>query len=267
MNLRTYRWAWRSGYGSDVPVVLVNGNPETAAVWGPLIAALGRDDVVPLAPPGFGSPLPAGFGGTFDEYVAWLAEGLESLGEPVDLLGHDWGANFTFRVACERPDLLRSWAIDTAGVFAPGYSFPDICHVWQTPGAGEEAIAAWLALDVPTRTSVNESLGMTGDVARVLAEALDETMGRCILTLYRSVPEHVLADLGGRAEDASVRPGLVVVPELDAHTDNESQHRWLADRAGAHLTVLPGMGHWWMLQDPDLAADTLQEFWNRRGRT
>ena len=39
-------------------VVLVHGNPETDAVWGPLVDALGRDDVVRLSPPGFGAPLP-----------------------------------------------------------------------------------------------------------------------------------------------------------------------------------------------------------------
>ncbi|MGH3577685.1 MAG: alpha/beta hydrolase, partial [Mycobacterium sp.] len=31
-------------------VVLVHGNPETADIWGPLIDALGRDDVVCLSP-------------------------------------------------------------------------------------------------------------------------------------------------------------------------------------------------------------------------
>ncbi len=39
-------------------VVLVHGNPETDAIWGPLVDALGRDDVVRLSPPGFGAPLP-----------------------------------------------------------------------------------------------------------------------------------------------------------------------------------------------------------------
>jgi hypothetical protein len=38
---------------STMPVVLVHGNPETDAIWGPLVDALGRDDVVPLSPPGF----------------------------------------------------------------------------------------------------------------------------------------------------------------------------------------------------------------------
>ena len=46
-------------------LVLVHGNPETDAVWSPLVDALGRTDVVRLSPPGFGTPLPIGFPATF----------------------------------------------------------------------------------------------------------------------------------------------------------------------------------------------------------
>ena len=45
-------------------VVLVHGNPETDAVWGPLVRELRRDDVVLLSPPGFGAPAPQGWGAT-----------------------------------------------------------------------------------------------------------------------------------------------------------------------------------------------------------
>jgi pimeloyl-ACP methyl ester carboxylesterase len=243
-------------------VVLVHGNPETQVVWEPLLAALARDDVATLSPPGFGAPVPDGFEATYDDYVAWLAAELEAFADPVDLVGHDWGANFAFRVACEHPELIRSWCVDTAGCFAPDYAFPDVCHVWQTPGAGEDAIAGWLGMDVQSRTAVNESLGMTPAVARQLAAALDAEMGRCILAVYRSVPEGVLAEWGRRASAASARPGLVLIPTEDGHTGDEAGHRWLAERAGARVAVLPGLGHWWMLQDPTAAAGELRRFWS-----
>jgi pimeloyl-ACP methyl ester carboxylesterase len=243
-------------------VVLVHGNPETDAVWAPLVTELARDDVVTLSPPGFGAPVPTGFDATYDEYVSWLTVAVEAMGGPVDLVGHDWGGNFTFRVACERPDLLRSWCLDTAGVFAPDYVFPDVCHRWQTPGAGEEAVAGWLAMGVADRAALNESLGMTPAVAEELAMALDEDMGSCILAVYRSVPEQVLAHWGSRASAASARPGLVLIPTDDGHTGGEPGHRWLAERAGAEVAVLPDLGHWWMLQDPGRAAEALRGFWN-----
>ena len=64
-------------------LVLVNGNPETAAIWSPLITELGRDDTVTLSPPGFGAPLPDGFGATYDDYVAWLTGELDAIGPAI----------------------------------------------------------------------------------------------------------------------------------------------------------------------------------------
>jgi pimeloyl-ACP methyl ester carboxylesterase len=57
---------------SHGPALFVHGNPETSAVWGPLLGELGRDDVVCLSPPGFGAPLPRGFEPTMTGYRDWL---------------------------------------------------------------------------------------------------------------------------------------------------------------------------------------------------
>ena len=46
------------------------------------------------------------------------------------------------RLAMSRPDLIRSWATDIAGCADPDYVWHDLARVWQTPGAGEQAIAA-----------------------------------------------------------------------------------------------------------------------------
>ncbi len=85
---------WRNSLSdpSQTRAVFVHGNPETPAIWGPLLAELQHPDVVTLSPPGFGAPVAEGFGATADEYVAWLASELEKQAGPVDLVGHDWGA-------------------------------------------------------------------------------------------------------------------------------------------------------------------------------
>ena len=51
--------------------VLVNGNPETAAIWDPLCAELDRADVLRLSPPGFGAPIPDGFSCTVPARAWW----------------------------------------------------------------------------------------------------------------------------------------------------------------------------------------------------
>jgi hypothetical protein len=35
-----------------------------------------------------------------------------------------------------------------------------------------------------------------------------------------------------------------------------------ADRAGAKVADLAGLGHWWMLQDPARGAAVLGDFWS-----
>ena len=40
--------------------VFIHGNTETAAIWGPPVWLLSRDDVVLLSPPSFGAPIPVG---------------------------------------------------------------------------------------------------------------------------------------------------------------------------------------------------------------
>lgn len=61
-------------------IVLVHGNPETDAIWGPLVDALQREDVVRLSPPGFGAPLHDGFPATYLAYRDWLEEALRLVG-------------------------------------------------------------------------------------------------------------------------------------------------------------------------------------------
>ncbi|MFF3255961.1 alpha/beta fold hydrolase [Actinacidiphila glaucinigra] len=72
-------------------VVFVHGNPESSAIWDPLVSVLGREDVGLLSPPGFGVPLPNGFGATFLDYRDWLESELAAIEGPIDLVGHDWG--------------------------------------------------------------------------------------------------------------------------------------------------------------------------------
>ena len=176
--------------------VFVHGNPETAAIWGPLVAVLGRDDVVLLSPPGFGAPLPGGFGATFIEYRDWLEGELEKIDGPIDLVGHDWGGGHVVNAVMHRPELVRSWASDVLGLFDPDYVWHDLAQVWQTPGAGEEFVDGMVGADLPSRTESMEALGIPADVAATIAEHQNADMGRAILALYRSATQPAMAEAG-----------------------------------------------------------------------
>jgi pimeloyl-ACP methyl ester carboxylesterase len=244
-----------------MPVVLVHGHPENASVWDELIPCLERADIITLSPPGYGASVPNGYGATADEYRDWLADSLSRVEGPIDLVGHDWGGILTLRIAMERPELVRSWATDCAGVFDPDYVWHDLAQVWQTPGAGEQAVAQILATPLETRAKRYESLGMSKAGAAKLVAAFDETMGRCMLALYRSARQPVLADWGKRLESATAKPGLVLLSTEDHFAGTEAMRRRSAAKTGAQVYVLQGLGHWWMSQDPKRSAATLQEFW------
>ncbi|MBB2989726.1 pimeloyl-ACP methyl ester carboxylesterase [Mycolicibacterium iranicum] len=242
-------------------VVLVHGNPETEAIWGPLVAVLGRDDVVRLSPPGFGAPLPDGFGATFLEYRDWLESELEKLDGPIDLVGHDWGGGHVVNAVMHRPELVRSWATDVIGLFDPDYVWHDMAQVWQTPGAGEELIENMMGGGLPARTELMASLGIPEDIAAAVAEHQNDDMGRAILALYRSAAQPAMAEAGRNLEALAARPGLSVLATEDPYVGVNDNRRRAADRAGARTTVLEGLGHWWMVQDPQRGAAALTEFW------
>jgi pimeloyl-ACP methyl ester carboxylesterase len=241
-------------------VVLVHGVPETAALWEQLRAELHRDDVEALSLPGFGVPRPDGFGATKEEYVDWLVGELESRqgGDPIDLVGHDWGGGFVVRLVSTRPDLVRSWVTDAAGVGDVDFEWHDFAKIWQTPGAGEEFWDAQLNASLEERAAVFELSGVPHDGAMGLGAGVDRTMADCILSLYRSATE-VGKEWGPDFADVP-KPGLVLVPAEDPFLVADSA-RAGARRAGASVAELPGVGHWWMLQDPKRGAATLQEFW------
>jgi pimeloyl-ACP methyl ester carboxylesterase len=244
---------------THAPTVLVHGNPETPALWDPLVDSL-EWDVVRLAPPGFGAPLTEGFGATVPEYRDWLVGELERLGEPVDLVGHDWGGAHVVAVAMTRPDLLRSWASDAIGVFDEDYVWHDLAQAWQTPEIGEQAVAQMVGMPAEARAKQYDSLGMTSAIAEKVAAGANAEMGRAILALYRSAAQPVMRELGTGLPRAAAKPGLALIATEDSYCGGETLARRSAERAGAKVAVLEGAGHWWMCQQPKQGADAINAF-------
>jgi len=248
-------------------VVLVHGNPETAAIWGPLTAALrerGHADVVALSPPGFGAPVPEGFDPTMDAYAEWLVAELEAIraaGAEIDLLGHDWGAGHVYGALARRPDLVRTWTGDIAGILHADYVWHDMAQAWQTPEVGEQVVAGFTGSSLDERIALFIGLGLPDDIAAPLAAALDEEMGRCILRLYRTGAQPAVGELGDRLAGMELPPGLIVDAELDEYVTTDLSNT-VATRLGTEVLHLPGRGHWWMVADVDPVADALTAFWS-----
>jgi pimeloyl-ACP methyl ester carboxylesterase len=241
-------------------IVLVHGNPETEAIWDDLVPHLRNDDVVRLSPPGFGSAIPSGFDCSIDAYRDWLAGELETLAQPIDLVGHDWGGGHVMRIAMDCSGLIRSWTTDVLGIFDADYVWHDLAQAWQTAEIGEQAVAQMVSTPADARAKRYESLGMTSAIAQKVAAGADSDLGTAILALYRSAAQPVTRDLGTGLPRAAAKPGLALIATEDSYCGGETLARRSAERAGAKVAVLEGAGHWWMCQQPKQGADAINAF-------
>ena len=248
---------------SRTPLILVHGNPETAAVWGPFIGELDRADAIVLSPPGFGVPATRGFDSSTTAYRDWLASQLELFSAPVDLVGHDWGGIHVAALAMSRPDLIRSWASDALGVFAPDYAWHSRAQVWQQEGPGEASVQELWGGDLAQRLAVASGLGMTGRMAERVAAGMDPEMGRAVLKLLRSARQPAMSEAGRLLPAAAQRPGLalIAVDDVGRASGTLAQHEWAARQSGARVARLEGVGHWWPQETPAPVAAALTDFW------
>ncbi|MFQ5471921.1 MAG: alpha/beta fold hydrolase [Dehalococcoidia bacterium] len=238
--------------------VFVHGVPDTKHLWDDVLSHLSREDTVAVSLPGFGVDAPDGFGSTMREYADWLAGEIEKIGEPVDLVGHDWGALLTERVVSQRPELIRTWAAG-GGVIDEGYEWHPAAKMWQTPGMGEQFMEG-LTADAMVAALTGE--GVPEARAREFSERIDERMKAAILPLYRSAVN--IGAEWGPAMDGVSRPGLVMWGEKDPYMSPEF-HRKLAVRTKAQTLEHKGCSHWWPVQRPKETAEALEAFWGEQG--
>ncbi|CAO5166223.1 Pimeloyl-ACP methyl ester carboxylesterase [Frankia sp. AiPs1] len=245
-------------------IVLVHGVPETAGVWDAVRARLdGPSMAVELA--GFGSPTPPGFAGGRDAQVDWILRQLDAVPDPIDLIGHDWGSLLTLRIATAHPDRVRSWAVDVAAVSHPDYVWHDFARQWQTPGGGEQRMEKMLATRADDSGNFFSQLvhvGVPPAECQKMASHFDATMASAILDLYRSAVPNVHTGWEAASSGRSVRPGLILQATADPFDDADRSTQ-VAQALGADVLRLEGLGHFWMVEDPAVAATAINQWVSR----
>jgi pimeloyl-ACP methyl ester carboxylesterase len=238
-------------------IVFLHGVPETSALWDKVRAQFDAETVA-LSLPGFGCARPDGFSATKDAYAQWLIGELEKFDEPVDLVGHDWGALLTYRVASTRGDLLRSWTADVANGAHPDAKWHRFARVWQTPDEGEAYFAAIHEAPIESMAEAYEEYHLSHEDALTLAKWSDATMGSCILDLYRSAVPNIFATWGAEF-GPSAAPGLILDAELDPFANQEMSNT-VAKTFNAVQASIPDAGHWWALEAPVVSAAIIRTF-------
>ena len=241
----------------SMTALLVHGVPDTTSLWAPMSALLQDFEIELAALPGFGCDLPSDFGGSKDDYAQWLIERIETLGAPVDLVAHDWGALLAQRVAQLRPDLLRSLAFGS-GPLDESYVWHDTAQAWQTPEVGEAVMDGILAMSLEDRALILEAGGSPTALAREQAKSWDSRMSASILGLYRSVidPDSIWPQLNSPVGC----PSLVLWGADDVHAPPEFGGR-VAKRIDAELLVFEGCAHWWPWARAEETAEALKKLW------
>ncbi len=239
--------------------LFLHGVPDTPAMWQPLISELELSDNAICAPamPGFVDPLPDGFNATKDAYVDWYIGEIERAyadAGPVDLVGHDWGAIITIRVASLRPEMVNSWCVANA-LPHPEYKWHRMARLWQTPIIGD------LIMAITRKEALCKGLheaGIPADLASVEASHWSPHMRSAILKLYRSA-KTVGVDWWEDTKNLPNR-GLVFWGEDDPYVP-----AWIAEKfcaqTGATLQKQCDTGHWSVIERADTLADLLRQHW------
>jgi pimeloyl-ACP methyl ester carboxylesterase len=238
-----------------MPAVLVHGVPDTHHLWDGVRSHLSRKDIIAPDMPDFGNDAPEGFGNTKEEYLDWLIGEVEAVGEPVDIVGHDWGALLVERLVSVRPDFVRTW-VAGAGAIDENYTWHQIAQMWQTPGMGEQVMEGFTPEAIVAAFVAD---GMPEEIARDIASRIDDRMKAAILPLYRSAV-NVGKEWGPDIDKMSARPGMLIWGATDQYMGLEFAQR-MSERTGAELVTFPG-GHWWPVQFPKETAEALERAWS-----
>lgn len=239
--------------------LFLHGVPDTPHMWEPLIneLKLSADAYRTPALPGFVSEAPKGFGSTKEEYVDWYIAQLEDAHDkagPVDLVGHDWGAIITIRVASLKPELVHSWCVANA-LPHPDYRWHRMARMWQTPLLGE------LIVSVTRKEALCKALheqGIPADLASKEAALWSPHMRRSILALYRSA-KTVGTDWWDDTKDLPKR-GLVFWGEDDPYVPVSIAEEFCA-QTETELLKQPDTGHWSIIERADVLARALTSLW------
>jgi pimeloyl-ACP methyl ester carboxylesterase len=237
-----------------MPAFFVHGVPESHHIWEGIRTRLSRKDTMAVDLPGFTTEVPAGFDCTKEAYLNWLIAEVEKVGEPVDIVGHDWGALLTERLVSVRSDLVHTWAAG-GGAIDETYVWHNIAQMWQTPGLGEQVMEGFT---VEAMVAAFTPEGVPEPAAREMAERIDDRMKASILPLYRSAVK--VGEEWGPDLDNVERPGLLIWGGKDPYMALEYANK-MAARTKSEMVVLDDVSHWWPVQAPDRAAEALEAFW------
>lgn len=248
---------------SGEAVVFVHGNPGPSDDWeklAPAVATFIRTIAMDL--PGYGrAEHPHNFDFSIEGYASYLGSLLDQLGVTrAHLVLHDFGGPFGLAWAAAHPDKFASLTLIDTGVLI-GYRWHRYARIWQTPILGELSQALLtLPLYRKALDRDNPRPLPIGFAERIMSYA-DWAHRRAVLALYRASRDPEAQVTRYRTQLARLdRPTCVIWGEGDPYAPSELAHRQQEVFPQAEIHVLPGLGHWPFLDDPEAVLAILLPF-------
>lgn len=253
--------------GTGRPILLLNGTASPMNEWDPSLlrglAAHAR--VIVLDYPGLGRSGPAPGAWTFEAAAGWVAAFIEQVapGTPVDVLGWSMGGFIAQRLAIGHPQLVRRLVLaatnlgGSRAVLGPGW-------VRRADSQPDESDATYLATNYP-RTGTAQAAGRAF-LARLEA-AVDSGAYPVEAVPARTQRAMVAAEDPWLRDDTTAQllrgvsaPVLVATGAQDIITPPVNSRRIAALLPDATLWLMPGSGHSFLFQDPELTARRVSAF-------
>jgi len=251
--------------GNGPPLICVHGTLGDFRTWYPVLGPLSKNHrVIPLSLRRF---FPEHWDGVGDDYlmaqhVADIIGFIEKLDAgPVDLIGHSRGGHIGFRVAEQRPDLLRRLVLAEPG--------GDLDATLSPAGAASRPspVAARIpaAVEKVRNGDIDGALEMIVDMIdgesawRRLPAAAKQQLRDNAFTLIGQVGENRKSF--ARSEAESIKTPTLLIGGGDTPGSLSTTWRVLAQHIpGARTAIIPGARHWIFDQAPQEFSNVVLEF-------
>jgi pimeloyl-ACP methyl ester carboxylesterase len=251
--------------GKGPPLVCVHGTLGDFRTWYAVLGPLSQEHrVVSVSLRRFYPELWDGVGDDYKmaQHVTDVIGFIEQIEpRPVDLMGHSRGGHIAFRVAQQRPDLLRKIVLAEPGGDLDATLDP------------EATLGAPSAFALRILTSVNKV--REGDIEGALQNFVDAIDGegtwrRLPAAAKQQLRDNIFTLLGqahearkpySKADAEAIRTPTLLIGGADTTGSLAKNWRVLAEHiAGAKTAIIPGARHWMFEQDPQDYCAAVLEF-------
>jgi esterase len=251
--------------GEGPPLVCVHGTLGDFRTWSAVLGPLSkRHRVISVSLRHF---FPEHWDGVGNDYlmarhVADVIGFIERLdGTPVDLMGHSRGGHISFRVAQQRPELVRRLVLAEPG----GELDATLDPAAATPGPSQRSARFAAAADKVAKRDIDGALKMFVDT--IDGEGAWERLTATPRQQLRDNATTLIGQVGenrrpyGKSDAQSIRTPTLFIGGADTPGALPAVLRALAAEVpGARTAIIPGTRHWMFDQAPQQFSKIVLEF-------